>query len=39
MRYLDPRNPFDFLVLYSLNTGREGDMNDRMEEIIRRMFA
>lgn len=39
MRYLDPRNPFDFLVLYSLNTGREGTMNDRMEEIIRRLFA
>lgn len=38
MRYLDPRNPFDFLVLYSLNSGREGAMNDRMEEIIRRMF-
>lgn len=39
MRYLDPRNPFDFLVLYSMNTGREGAMNDRMEEIINRMFA
>lgn len=39
MRYLDPRNPFDFLVLYSLNTGRDGAMNDRMEEIVRFMFA
>lgn len=39
MRYLDPRNPFDFLVLYSLNTGRDGTMNDRMEEIVRYMFA
>lgn len=39
MRCLDPRDPFDFLVLYSLNTGREGAMNDRMEEIINRIFG
>lgn len=39
MRYLDPRNPFDFLVLYSLNAGREGLMSERMEEIIRRIFV
>ncbi|MCM1104966.1 MAG: hypothetical protein NC409_12770 [Clostridium sp.] len=39
MRYLDPRNPFDFLVLYSLNAGREGVMSERMEEIIRRIFV
>lgn len=39
MRYLDPRNPFDFLVLYSLNVGREGIMSERMEEIIHYIFV
>lgn len=35
MRRLDPRNPFDFFCLYSLNTDEDNSMTERMEGLVR----
>jgi hypothetical protein len=39
MRTIDPRNPFDFLVLYCLKTDMEDSMSERMEEILSIFFG
>lgn len=35
MRRIDPRNPFDFFCLYSLNTDEDNSMTERMESLVR----
>lgn len=35
MKRLDPRNPFDFFCIYSLNTDEDKSMTERMEGLVR----
>lgn len=35
MKHLDPRNPFDFFVIYSLNINEDDSMTERMEKLVR----
>lgn len=39
MRPMDPRNPFDFLIMFCLRTNPEETMNERMEEVIMMLFG
>lgn len=38
MNELDPRNAYDWLVLYSLNTNDTIGMNEKMEQVIQFLF-
>ena len=38
MSHLDPRSPFDWLVLYSLRCGEDEYMSERMEDILQTLF-
>lgn len=35
MKHLDPRNPFDFFIIYSLNVNETDSMTERMETLVR----
>jgi hypothetical protein len=39
MRVLDPRNPFDFLVLYCIQVENGELMSERMESVVDELFA
>ena len=39
MRPMDPRNPFDFLIMFCLRTNPEETMNERMEAVILMLFG
>lgn len=39
MSPMDPRNPFDYLVLYCLKPLDDDDMSLRMEQIVQELFA
>ena len=38
MNSMDPRNPFDYLVLYCLKPREDDDMSRRMEQIVEELF-
>ncbi len=38
MPTLDPRNPFDWLILYAISAGEDESMSERMTEMIDRIF-
>lgn len=38
MAKLDPRNPFDWLILYAISANEDEFMSDRMEQVIQHMF-
>lgn len=38
MSLMDPRNPFDYLVLYCLKPREDDDMGRRMEQIVQELF-
>ena len=38
MAPLDPRNPFDWLILYAISADESEFMSDRMEQVISHMF-
>lgn len=39
MSLMDPRNPFDYLVLYCLKPQEDDDMSRRMEQVVQELFA
>lgn len=39
MALLDPRNPFDWLILYAISADESEFMSDRMEQVIKYMFS
>lgn len=39
MRTIDPRNPFDFLLLYCMRIRQEESMSERMEHVIAMLFG
>lgn len=39
MRYMDTRNPFDYLVLFCLKSKRSEFMSERMEQMVEELFA
>ncbi len=38
MPLLDPRNPFDWLILYAISSGDDESMSDRMAKMIDKLF-
>lgn len=39
MSIIDPRNPFDWLILYCLKPGQDDFMSERMEQIVQELFS